>query len=280
MRQLSTTSSKPAWIGQGPPRRARRQRPLTPLEGRERSRSWKSRPFGGGPPSPLATWAGSATWSWCSWPHGPPHSYFTQRSALPGPNLWRCAPSGCAGSSLAVRFAEEPLRPLSTCWCLDAQWFISIRKPISARSGLFGQGAVAHVRHSPIPFCPHSAAAGSRCAAREPDCHRAASCNRSGTYLCMEGPAFSTRANSPSWADRLEGCSVIRHTNHSEAALARAKARWHLRHLSQMVQPTTTDWARRTRLRRPRWIWCSDNFAPTPPFGGCSEQDVAMAARK
>ena len=40
-----------------------------------------------------------------------------------------------------------------------------------------------------------------------------------GTYLCMEGPAFSTRAESNFY--RELGCSVIGMTNHSEARLAR-----------------------------------------------------------
>ena len=40
-----------------------------------------------------------------------------------------------------------------------------------------------------------------------------------GTYLCMEGPAFSTKAESNFY--RNLGCSVIGMTNHSEARLAR-----------------------------------------------------------
>ena len=39
------------------------------------------------------------------------------------------------------------------------------------------------------------------------------------TYLCMEGPAFSTRAESELY--RRWGCSVIGMTNHTEARLAR-----------------------------------------------------------
>ena len=43
--------------------------------------------------------------------------------------------------------------------------------------------------------------------------------HRGGTYLCMEGPAFSTRAESELY--RQWGCDVIGMTNHSEARLAR-----------------------------------------------------------
>jgi 5'-methylthioadenosine phosphorylase len=43
--------------------------------------------------------------------------------------------------------------------------------------------------------------------------------HRGGTYLCMEGPAFSTRAESELY--RSWGCGVIGMTNHTEARLAR-----------------------------------------------------------
>ena len=43
--------------------------------------------------------------------------------------------------------------------------------------------------------------------------------HRGGTYLAMEGPAFSTRAESKLY--RSWGCSVIGMTNHTEARLAR-----------------------------------------------------------
>ena len=45
------------------------------------------------------------------------------------------------------------------------------------------------------------------------------SLHRGGTYLCMEGPAFSTRAESELY--RSWGCAVIGMTNHTEARLAR-----------------------------------------------------------
>ena len=45
------------------------------------------------------------------------------------------------------------------------------------------------------------------------------SIHRNGTYLCMEGTAFSTRAESLPYKNL--GCSVIGMTNHMEARLAR-----------------------------------------------------------
>ena len=43
--------------------------------------------------------------------------------------------------------------------------------------------------------------------------------HRGGTYLAMEGPAFSTRAESNLY--RSWGCSIIGMTNHTEARLAK-----------------------------------------------------------
>ena len=80
----------------------------------------------------------------------------------------------------------------------------------------FGDGCVAHVSLAD-PFCPvlseRLAAAAS---ASMPVGHHL---HRGGTYLCMEGPAFSTRAESELY--RSWGCDVIGMTNHTEARLAR-----------------------------------------------------------
>jgi 5'-methylthioadenosine phosphorylase len=86
------------------------------------------------------------------------------------------------------------------------------QRPVS----FFGQGAVAHVTFAD-PFCP----ALSRLLADVADSLMPAdrTLHRGGTYLCMEGPAFSTRAESQLY--RSWGCSVIGMTNHSEARLAR-----------------------------------------------------------
>jgi len=77
----------------------------------------------------------------------------------------------------------------------------------------FGNGLVGHVSFAK-PICPRlleifaveAAAAGTRA-------------HRGGTYLCMEGPQFSTRAESEIY--RSWGVDVIGMTNLQEAKLAR-----------------------------------------------------------
>jgi 5'-methylthioadenosine phosphorylase len=86
------------------------------------------------------------------------------------------------------------------------------QRPLS----FFGDGLVAHVGVAD-PFCPvlsrilADVGEGLMPAGR--------TLHRGGTYLCMEGPAFSTRAESELY--RSWGCSVIGMTNHTEARLAR-----------------------------------------------------------
>ena len=83
----------------------------------------------------------------------------------------------------------------------------------SRPSTFFGQGCVAHV-HFADPVCPElwqivcdaSTASGART-------------HKGGTYVCMEGPAFSTRAESRIY--RSFGVDVIGMTNLQEAKLAR-----------------------------------------------------------
>jgi 5'-methylthioadenosine phosphorylase len=81
------------------------------------------------------------------------------------------------------------------------------------RSTFFGDGLVAHVGMAD-PVCPELqrllVAAGRACGATVHD---------GGTYLCMEGPAFSTRAESELY--RSWGSAVIGMTNAQEAKLAR-----------------------------------------------------------
>ena len=82
-----------------------------------------------------------------------------------------------------------------------------------ARS-FFGPGCVAHVSVA-SPTCPRL---GSACetAAREVG----VTVHRSGTYLAMEGPQFSTLAESQLYRERW-GCDVVGMTNMPEAKLAR-----------------------------------------------------------
>lgn len=77
----------------------------------------------------------------------------------------------------------------------------------------FGAGIVAHASLAD-PFCP---VLRSRLAKAARD--QGVSVHESGSYLCMEGPAFSTRAES--FLYRSWGLDVIGMTNIQEAKLAR-----------------------------------------------------------
>lgn len=80
----------------------------------------------------------------------------------------------------------------------------------------FGEGAVAHISFAQ-PVCAGLSDALAQAFA---DCALPdATLHRSGTYLCMEGPAFSTYAESQLY--RSWGASVIGMTNMPEARLAR-----------------------------------------------------------
>jgi len=80
-------------------------------------------------------------------------------------------------------------------------------------STFFGDGVVAHVTFAD-PVCPVA-----RAALREAARGAGATVHDGGTYLCMEGPAFSTRAESRLY--RSWGVDVIGMTNLQEAKLAR-----------------------------------------------------------
>ena len=88
-----------------------------------------------------------------------------------------------------------------------------IDRSFARQKSFFGAGCVAHVSMA-HPVCPRlgdaveSAARGL-----------GLPCGRGGTYLVMEGPQFSTKAESELY--RSWGCSVIGMTNMPEAKLAR-----------------------------------------------------------
>lgn len=77
----------------------------------------------------------------------------------------------------------------------------------------FGEGIVAHVQFAD-PVCADLSATLFDAAVAA-----GATVHRGGTYVCMEGPAFSTRAESHMY--RTFGVSVIGMTNLTEAKLAR-----------------------------------------------------------
>ena len=80
-------------------------------------------------------------------------------------------------------------------------------------STFFGKGLVAHVSLAD-PFCNHLSGVLVQSARQA-----GATAHRGGTYVCMEGPQFSTRAESHLY--RSWGAHVIGMTNLQEAKLAR-----------------------------------------------------------
>ena len=144
--------------------------------------------------------------------HGRHHSYLPTEVPYQA-NIWALRSLGVRWilSCSAVGSLREEVRPLDM---VVPDQFIdrTHQRPIS----FFGQGAVAHVSFAD-PFCGvlsdllANTAAGLMPAGRQ--------LHRGGTYLCMEGPAFSSRAESNLY--RSWDCSVIGMTNHAEARLAR-----------------------------------------------------------
>ena len=109
----------------------------------------------------------------------------------------------------AVGSLKEEHRPLD--FVIPDQFVDRTRGRIST---FFGDGLVAHIGFSD-PICPQLAevvSAGLR--GGRSHCHK-----KGGSYLCMEGPAFSTRAESNLY--RSWGMDVIGMTNLQEAKLAR-----------------------------------------------------------
>ena len=88
-----------------------------------------------------------------------------------------------------------------------------IDRSFAREKSFFGEGCVAHVSMG-HPVCPRLGdALQQACGALD------LPTTRGGTYLVMEGPQFSTKAESELY--RSWGCSVIGMTNMPEAKLAR-----------------------------------------------------------
>ncbi len=88
-----------------------------------------------------------------------------------------------------------------------------IDRSFAREKSFFGDGCVAHVSVA-HPVCPRLGDALQAAAGRI-----GLKVTRGGTYLVMEGPQFSTKAESELY--RAWGCSVIGMTNMPEAKLAR-----------------------------------------------------------
>jgi 5'-methylthioadenosine phosphorylase len=114
-------------------------------------------------------------------------------------------------SASAVGSLQEEARPLDI---VIPDQFIDRTKNRS--STFFGEGIVAHVSFAD-PICQVLAAELAQ-AATTIDLG-GAKLHQGGTYLCMEGPAFSTKAESHLY--RSWGAKVIGMTNLTEAKLAR-----------------------------------------------------------
>jgi 5'-methylthioadenosine phosphorylase len=125
-------------------------------------------------------------------------------------NIWGLKSLGVEWvvSVSAVGSMKETIRPLDLV--VPDQFFDFTRRRVSS---FFGDGIVAHVGMAD-PVGPHLAAALAQ-AARE----TGATVHRGGTYVCIEGPQFSTKAESRIF--RGWGVDVIGMTNMPEAKLAR-----------------------------------------------------------
>jgi 5'-methylthioadenosine phosphorylase len=108
----------------------------------------------------------------------------------------------------AVGSLKEEHKPLD--FVIPDQFVDRTRGRVST---FFGEGLVAHVGFS-HPICPQLSKV-ARAAAEE----AGVTAKLGGTYLCMEGPAFSTLAESQLY--RSWGMDVIGMTNLQEAKLAR-----------------------------------------------------------
>jgi 5'-methylthioadenosine phosphorylase len=112
-------------------------------------------------------------------------------------------------SASAVGSLKEELRPLD--FVVPDQFFDRTRLRVA--TFFDAPGLVAHIAFAD-PVCPHlSDILATAASGVAPKVHRG------GIYVCMEGPQFSTRAESQVY--RTLGFSVIGMTNLTEAKLAR-----------------------------------------------------------
>lgn len=113
-------------------------------------------------------------------------------------------------SASAVGSLQEKYAPLDMV--IPDQFFDRTRGRVK-ESTFFGEGIVAHISFA-HPICKRLGdVLEQSCGAADVNVHRG------GTYLCMEGPAFSTVAESNVY--RSWGMDIIGMTNLQEAKLAR-----------------------------------------------------------
>jgi 5'-methylthioadenosine phosphorylase len=125
-------------------------------------------------------------------------------------NIWGLKALGAEWviSISAVGSMKETIHPLDLV--VPGQFYDATRRRIST---FFGDGIVAHVGMAD-PVCPSLADALEKAARGS-----GARVHRGGTYICIEGPQFSSKAESRIY--RGWGVDVIGMTNMPEAKLAR-----------------------------------------------------------
>jgi 5'-methylthioadenosine phosphorylase len=111
-------------------------------------------------------------------------------------------------SASAVGSLKEQYKPLDLV--IPGQFLDRTRGRVST---FFGDGLVAHVGFA-HPFCRHLSEIAYQAARSS-----SATVHKGGTYVCMEGPQFSTLAESNLY--RSWGMDIIGMTNLQEAKLAR-----------------------------------------------------------
>jgi 5'-methylthioadenosine phosphorylase len=163
-------------------------------------------------------------------------------------------------SASAVGSLKEELRPLDIV--IPDQFIDRTRGRIST---FFGKGLAAHVGFA-HPFCARLSALAHASG------HAAgATVHKGGTYVCMEGPQFSTRAESQLY--RSWGMDIIGMTNLQEAKLAREAEIcystialvtdydcWHPSHDNVTGEMTIANLTQNANMARPPF---APNFRPT-----------------
>ena len=132
--------------------------------------------------------------------HGRYH-IFTPSEVPYRANIWAMKSLGVKWiiSASAVGSLREEIKPLDMV--LPDQF---IDRTNNRPMTFFGEGVVAHVTLAD-PFCPKLTSIIKE--VTEPIMPQGSNLHVGGTYLCMEGPAFSTRAESLFY--RSLGCSII-----------------------------------------------------------------------
>jgi 5'-methylthioadenosine phosphorylase len=172
-------------------------------------------------------------------PFGPPSSRIVE-GQLEGSRVLFLARHGIGHTFLPREVNYQAniyaLKKLGASWCVSVSAVGSLREEIAPGhlvvpnqlidrtknrpDTFFGRGMVGHVPFG-TPFCPVLQKQLSQCAKKHAT-KRGSFAHDRGTYVCIEGPAFSTRAESLMY--RNWGADIIGMTALPEAKLAREAA--------------------------------------------------------